>query len=183
MVYQVSDSVTISGREISLESPIDIAYARGLAEIANDRTIRDSIGAHGFPFPYTEEDAVDFIERNRKSGTLPFAVDFLILYQNSAAGVVGLGDINYTDRKAHIGYWVGSKFRGLGIATEATSLVCSYAFTTLKLHRLETKVLEGNVSSMQVLINNGFEVEGTEREAFFADNQFKSFILFAKLNA
>lgn len=181
MVYQIPDAATLRGKRVTLQSPIDISYAAEIAELANDRSIRENIGAHGFPYPYTEEDASDFINRNRSTGTLPFAVDFLILHKGKPAGVIGLGAINFMDNNAHIGYWIGSKYRGLGLATEATGLACGYAFGTLRLHRLQTKVLDGNVPSMRVLQKNGFEVEGTERDSFFIDNEYKSFILFARI--
>lgn len=181
MIFQVPESVTLRGKRVTLQSPIDISYARDIAELANDQSIREKIGAHGFPYPYSEDDAKDFISRNRSTGTLPFAVDFLIMYKELPVGVIGLGDINFIDNNAHIGYWIGTRYRGLGIATEATGLASSYALGTLRLHRLQTKVLEGNMPSMKVLQKNGFEVEGTERDAFFIDNEYKSFILFARI--
>ncbi|HKJ96475.1 MAG TPA: GNAT family N-acetyltransferase [Thermoplasmataceae archaeon] len=177
----VSRLTKLTGVNITLDSPIDIRYAEEIASLANDIEIRDKIGAHSFPHPYGVENAVEFIERNRDTGSVPFAVDFLILYKNRAAGIVGLSDINFLDRKAHIGYWVGRQFRGKGIATEAVGLACNYAFGELKLRRLQTKVLEGNLASMRVLINNGFEVEGIEQDAFFSNDKYTSFILFSRI--
>ncbi len=173
--------VKLTGVNVTLESPIDPIYAEELAGLANDIEIRDNIGAHSFPHPYTLENALEFIDRNREMESIPFAIDFLIFHKNRPAGVIGISDINYLDNKSHIGYWVGKQFRGKGIATEATGLACDYAFGTLKMRRLQTKVLEGNLSSMRVLINNGFEVEGIERDAFYSNERYYSFILFSRI--
>lgn len=181
MVRAITDSVKLTGKLVYLESPIDMIYAELLAEIANDITIRDMIGAHSFPHPYTVENAKDFIDRNRVMDSLPFALDFMIFYKNKPAGVVGLSDINYLDNKAHIGYWVGREFRGKGVASESAALVCNYAFGELKLHRLHTKVIEDNLASMRVLVTNGFEIEGIERDAFYTNNSYKSLILFSRI--
>lgn len=174
--------ITLTGQNIVLKSPIGEHYAEDIASLANDIDIRDNIGAHSFPHPYTVENALEFIDRNREMESVPFAIDFLILYKNRPAGIIGLSDINFLDRKSHIGYWVGKQFRKKGIATMATGLVCDYAFGSLKLRRLHTKVLEGNISSMKVLVNNGFDVEGIERDSFYRNEEYKSFILFSKID-
>ncbi len=172
----------LKGENIVLQAPIDISYAEAIAELANHPSIRETIGAHGFPYPYTIEDATFFIERNRSELSLPFAIDFIIIYKDEPSGVIGLGDINYLDRKAHIGYWIGADYRRKGIATEAAGLVCKYAFEEMKLHRLETKVLSTNRPSARVLEKNGFRLEGTERDAFFMDNRFLSFDIYGRIN-
>lgn len=182
MAAPSNSDVRLTGTRITLASPIDMRHAEEIAALANDIEIRDSIGAHSFPHPYSVDNAREFIDRNREMGNTVFAMDFLILYQNRPAGVIGLSDINYLDRKAHIGYWVGKQFRRKGIATEATGLVVGYAFTALKLRRLQTKVLEDNVASMKVLVNNGFEMEGIERESFFVNNRYASMILFSRID-
>lgn len=181
IVASTTKLTKLTGVNVTLYSPIEARYAGELAELANDIEVKDNIGAHSFPHPYTLEHALDFIDRNREMESVPFAMDFLILYRNRPAGIIGLSDINYLDRKAHIGYWVGKRYRGKGIATEATGLVCDYAFGTLKLRRLHTKVLEGNLASMRVLVNNGFEIEGIERDAFYSNDKYTSFILFSRI--
>lgn len=178
----ISEVVRLTGKTVYLESPIGMDHAKEISELANDITVRDMIGAHNFPHPYTVENAVEFIDRNRMLESAPFAIDFLIFYKNKPAGIVGLSDINYMDNNAHIGYWIGRDFRGRGLATESTGLVCSYAFGELKLRRLHTKVMEENLASMRVLINNGFEIEGIERDSFFNNNRYTSLILFSKLD-
>ena len=66
-----------------------------------------NLGAHTFPSPYRKEDAINFFTMNRKDGKNYFTMDFLIFAGDKLAGVIGLKDINYIDRNAHIGYWIG----------------------------------------------------------------------------
>ncbi|WP_297217353.1 GNAT family N-acetyltransferase [Thermoplasma sp.] len=171
-----------SGRmDLELEEPIDIGYADAIAELANDRTLVRNIGSHSFPYPYTREDAVFFIEAQRSFGKEIFRVDFLIKFKGMPAGVIGLSEINNIDRNAHVGYWLGKKFRGRGIATEALRLTVNYS-KEMKIHRLYSSVVEFNYPSMIVLMRNGFRIEGREEDAIRIGNRYYDFIKFARLN-
>ncbi|KAA8922319.1 GNAT family N-acetyltransferase [Thermoplasma sp.] len=166
---------------LEIEEPIDISYADDIADLANDRELVRSIGSHSFPYPYTREDAIYFIESQRSYGSEVFRVDFLIKFEGRPAGVIGLSEINRTDSNAHVGYWVGKKFRGKGIATEALHLIVKYS-RDMKIHRLYTSVVEFNFPSMIVLMRNGFRIEGRESDAIRIGGRYYDFIKFARLN-
>jgi len=166
---------------LEIEEPIDIGYADDIAELANYRSLVRSIGSHSFPYPYTREDAIFFIESQRSYGNEIFRIDFLIKFDGKPAGVIGLSEMNRTDSNAHVGYWVGKRFRGRGIATEALRLVVNYS-ADIKIHRLYTSVIEFNYPSMVVLMRNGFRIEGREEDAIRIGKRYYDFIKFARLN-
>ncbi|BAB59324.1 acetyltransferase [Thermoplasma volcanium GSS1] len=172
--------VSSSRMDVTLESPIGIEYADDIARLANDRTIKRNIGSHSFPYPYTKEDAIFFIEAERGYGKEAFRIDFLIKYKGGPAGIIGLSEIDRTDKKAHVGYWIGKKFRGKGIATESLRLIVEYAKND-GFHRLYTSVIEGNYPSMIVLMRNGFSIEGVEKDSIRIGNRYYDFINFGKL--
>ncbi len=167
-------------REITIEEPLDISYAGDIARLANDPSIRKTIGGHSFPYPYTKEDAISFIESARSFGKEVFKVDFLIKAGGKPAGIIGLSDIDMYDRKAHVGYWIGKEFRNMGIATEALHLVLEYS-KKFGLRRIYTSVLEYNYPSMVVLLKNRFSIEGVENSSFRFGKRYYSFIKFYRL--
>ena len=65
-------------------------------------------------------------------------------------GMVGLSDLHDVRRSANLGYWVGERHRGRGVATRAASMVAAIAFEHLDLVRLELVMLPHNIASRRV---------------------------------
>ncbi len=170
----MEDKIELSGPRLRLTNDLRLKYALQISRIANDPEIARRIGAHGFPNPYTEEDAKIFLDMNRKYGKTHFAIDFLIFSGELLVGIIGLKDIDYVDFKAHVGYWIGREHWNKGYATEALSLIVEYAKGVLGLKRLYTKVLDFNLPSLRVLMKNGFMVEGFERDTYKLEDGFHS---------
>jgi [ribosomal protein S5]-alanine N-acetyltransferase len=61
---------------------------------------------------------------------------------------------------AFLGYGGVAPFAGQGYMTELLRLVVRYAFTELKLHRLEANIQPGNAASLALAARCGFEREG-----------------------
>ncbi len=80
---------------------------------------------------------------------------------NAIAGMINLSQIfrgNF--QNAYLGYYLGEKFARQGFMTEAIGLILRFAFKRLKLHRIEANVQPHNLSSIAVLLKNGFMKEG-----------------------
>ncbi|GGM69752.1 GNAT family acetyltransferase [Thermogymnomonas acidicola] len=169
---------------VELDSDLGTVDPRELAALANDPEIQRTIGGHSFPYPYTVFHASYFIDRNREINGRPFAIDFAIrdAVSHELVGIIGLSDLDSYDLDAHVGYWIGRKFWGMGYATRALSLVCDFAFRDLGMHRLHTRVLEDNLRSLRVLMKNGFQVEGYMRECFLRDGEFLSMFILGRIN-
>ena len=76
-------------------------------------------------------------------------------------GTISLSQIYYGPFKnAYMGYGLGVEFIGAGYATEAVRLATRYAFTKLKLHRLEANIQSENQASINVARRAGFRKEG-----------------------
>lgn len=63
-------------------------------------------------------------------------------------------------QSAFIGYFLDKRHNGKGYTTEAAKLMVDYAFTELKLHRIEAGVMPHNIGSIRVLGKAGFHKEG-----------------------
>jgi RimJ/RimL family protein N-acetyltransferase len=93
-----------------------------------------------------------------------------IVVDGRAVGGVGLElmtDVNR--RSAEIGYWLGVDYWGRGIATEAVTLVTTWAFGAHGLLRIFAQPFAENRGSRRVLEKAGYALEGTMRRSAVKD--------------
>lgn len=120
------------------------------------------------PYPYTFDNALNFIDSSHKEFRSLKTVNFAILYKKNpeSDGLVGIIGLNIIidDRKANLGYWIGEAFWGNGIASESVKLVINYAFSVLRLEEVYAYVYSQNKPSMRVLEKNGMTKVGEVNE-------------------
>ena len=136
-----------------------------LVRNANDPEVARGL-TDRFPFPYTFQDAHDWISAcmNPSAGHEFLAVEI----EGEAAGGVGFGIIDDVHpRTAMIGYWLGRRFWNRGIMTEAVKLATDHAFTNRGVIRTEAGVYPWNRASMRVLEKAGYTFEGILRSRLF----------------
>jgi RimJ/RimL family protein N-acetyltransferase len=145
---------------------------------ANNREVskymRDS-----FPYPYTKENAVQWIDFVMKNYSSLF---FAIADETELIG--GIGAMPQTDVhrfSAEVGFWLGQSHWNKGIITKALPVFCNYLFTNFDFNRLTANVFEGNEASKKVLKKNGFVLEGTQRKSVFKENIFVDHYIFGLL--
>lgn len=84
-------------------------------------------------------------------------------------------------QSAALGYWLGLPYVQRGHMTRAVRAAVSYAFSDLRLHRVEAACLPVNDASMRVLDHNGFTREGLARRYLKINGVWQDHVLFAKL--
>jgi RimJ/RimL family protein N-acetyltransferase len=92
-------------------------------------------------------------------------------------------DLSYRHRSAEVGYWIRRSEWGRGFGTEALRLVVRFAFSTLRLHRLQATVAAGNARSARVLEKVGFRREGVARHAHRRAGRWRDDWLFGLLRS
>ncbi|WP_046945346.1 GNAT family N-acetyltransferase, partial [Bacillus cereus] len=80
-----------------------------------------------------------------------------------------------------IGYDISKAFWGKGYAPEAISALLEYAFTNLKLNRIEAKVEPENLNSISILKKLKFTLEGTLRKSEKSNGKFIDLSIYSKL--
>jgi len=80
-----------------------------------------------------------------------------------------------------LGYWMGQPFARQGYMTAAVRAIVPFAFTTLRLHRLEAACIPTNTGSIRLLENTGFVREGYAREYLCIDGVWQDHLLYARL--
>jgi RimJ/RimL family protein N-acetyltransferase len=140
-----------------------------LVEHADDRRVWLNLRDR-FPHPYTRRHADEWV---REANLCEPVTHFAIEVADAAVGGIGLqvgGDVYR--RSAEIGYWLGERYWGRGIASEAVPAVTEYGFRELGLCRIWAGIFEWNHASMRVLEKAGYVLEGRLRKAVLKDGRF-----------
>jgi [ribosomal protein S5]-alanine N-acetyltransferase len=88
----------------------------------------------------------------------------LVVCRNGDGAIVGyfgLGQIIYGSfRNAYLGYYALEPFAGQGFMREGLELVLRYAFSDLRLHRVQASIQPENERSIALVRGAGFRPEG-----------------------
>jgi [ribosomal protein S5]-alanine N-acetyltransferase len=85
-------------------------------------------------------------------------------------------------RSAFIGYSMDEQYQGNGYMKEAVSLVVTYAYEELGLHRIEATTLVDNEKSQRVLKACGFNELGICKEYLHINGKWRDHVIFYKNN-
>jgi ribosomal-protein-alanine N-acetyltransferase len=140
-----------------------------LVQYANNKNISDKL-ADAFPFPYTKEFGLNFIQR--VSTESPTRI-FVITLDGKAIGSIGIFPGTDIHRKnADIAYWIAEPFWGRGIANMAIAQIVDYAFTTFDISKIYAKPYGSNPNSHRVLEKAGFRLEATLKCAVYKNEEY-----------
>jgi ribosomal-protein-alanine N-acetyltransferase len=153
-----------------------VSDAESLQRHADNRNVSKQLRDR-FPFPYGIEQArlfIDFIARQATPTVWAIDVD------GEAVGGIGIElDTDVERVSAEIGYWLGERFWGRGIATEALKAVTAEAFTRFDLTRLYAVPFADHTASVRVLEKAGYVREGHLRRSAIKDGKVRDQFLFA----
>ena len=116
------------------------------------------------PYPYTEEDAKEFIENSLKNNLYNLAI--VLKENNKVIGGTQYRNIDLIQGTASGGIWLNEKYHGHGYGSEAWGARIKYAFETLGLRRLENGFFEGNERSWNMQKKFGYQIEGMRRQKY-----------------
>lgn len=120
------------------------------------------------PYPYTKEDAINYIKDSIENDLYNFAI--VLKSNNKVIGSTQISNISYTHKTAGGGIWINEKYHGFGYGTEAWGARIKYAFETLNLRRLENGYFKGNEASYKMQAKFGYKNEGIRRKKFISQS-------------
>ena len=139
-----------------------------LVEHADNRKIWLNL-RDGFPHPYKKSDGREFLRRMRLARP---DTTFAIAVDGHAIGGIGFVLREDVERvSAEIGYWIGEKYWGRGITSEALPAVTRYAIATHGLTRIYAVPFALNSASCRVLEKSGYVLEARLRRSAIKDGQ------------
>ena len=149
----------IRGKKVFLRPPISADYREyvGLMKISVP-FFRDLLPRFG-----GKKDFDDYLQRCEREDFY----GFLICRRADGAIVGNMNLFNLVRRAvqyAIVGYFVGAPHVRQGYATEALQLMLRFAFTKLKLHRVEASIQPRNEASLALVKSAGFTREGCSRK-------------------
>jgi ribosomal-protein-serine acetyltransferase len=110
-------------------------------------------------------------------------VSFVMLYDDSPVGRIGLHHMNLQNKNASVGYWLTKNMEGKGIVIRSCKELLAYGFEVLDLNRIELKAAVENLRSLAVAEKLGFTKEGIAREAELVNNKFLDLTLYSMLSS
>lgn len=118
------------------------------------------------PWPYPENGVRDFLENVIKPNQGKNKWVWGIFLKENPAELIGIIDLWREGKPEHRGFWLGKRFWGQGIMTEAASLVNRYAFTELGFEQLIFSNAKGNIASRKVKEKTGAQLIDVQPAAF-----------------
>ena len=110
---------------------------------------------------YTLDAQAADIEASAADATADQRHAFGIFLDSELVGRIALSQIfRGIFQNAYLGYSIGERWNGQGLATEAVGVAMEFAFGDLELHRVQAAVMPRNAGSIRVLQKNGFREEG-----------------------
>lgn len=143
--------------------------AAELHRLINDWEVCRALAA--VPFPYPRALADEWIGSAEAALAAGDAFHLAITGKEGAQEVIvgGIGlRIERAARTGHLGYWVGRRFWGHGVAAEAAGRLARWALANLDLDTIAASVATDNAASVAVLRRIGLRHVGRGREHFLA---------------
>lgn len=129
----------------------------------------------GVPYPYTKNDAENFIKRAKNQDEkVKISLAIVLKENNKVIGGTEITNINKKDGIAGGGIWLNEKYQKNGYGTEAFSTKIKYCFEVLGLRRIENGYFPNNEKSRKMQEKLGYKEEGIRRKKFLclATNQY-----------
>ncbi|MFB7539947.1 GNAT family N-acetyltransferase [Streptomyces zaomyceticus] len=136
--------------------------------------VRASSELHGpwMQLPTTEQEFQVWMRRFEGGTNRGFLIR--VRETGEAAGMVNINSIiRGRFQGASLGYAAFAPSAGRGYMTEGLTATLRYAFTELRLHRLEANIQPGNKASLAVVQRLGFRYEGISPAYLYIDGDWR----------
>ena len=127
--------------------------------------------------------AEEYLRSVMESNGLGELMEWHIFSGPALCGSIRINHIEADNRKASIGYYLGAKHQGVGIATSSVRAVLEFAFERLGLNRIELRCASENLPSQRLAERLGFSWEGLLRQAELIDGVFLDHFIYSLLRA
>ena len=106
---------------------------------------------------------------------------FVMVYQETIAGLISFKSIDNYNKKLEIGYWLSEKLQGKGIVQRSCKTLISYAFEQMGMNRIQIKVGVGNYKSSNIPKKLNFTLEGIQREGELLNGKYHDLEVYSLL--
>jgi len=156
-------------------------HSEGLLHAVNENRLHLSRFLPWVPAMQTVQDFNNYIANCQALYGHQKEASFVIFFNNTVVGRIGLHYIDMANKTAAIGYWLSKSAEGKGIITQCCKAIINYGFTQLNLHRIEIKAANQNLRSLAIPQKLGFVKEGILRQSEWVNGQPLDIVLYAML--
>ena len=151
-------------------------------ELAGDWEVASTTAS--IPHPYPPGEALRWIGTHARGVAEKRLLNLAITLAGDGelVGAVGL-QIEPSQRRAELGYWIGRPYWGRGYATGAAEALLGYAFEHLDLYRIHAHHMARNPASGRVLEKIGMRHEGCLRQHFRRWERYEDLVLYGALRS
>ena len=121
------------------------------------------------PIFYTTEQIEEFLNSDQDI-FLNRQIRFMIDSSGSTVGCVDLFEYDMVNSRAGVGIFIDEKFRNMGIATKALSLLKSICIKDYFISNLHANILHTNKASIQLFKRAGFNKNGVKENWIRTEN-------------
>lgn len=147
-----------------------LSDAEKLKDLLNDNEVLKYLT--GIPFPYTLAKSKKDIKQSQKEWKTGKSYHFTILADNEIVGNIILHNPNKDKGRYDLGFFIGRKFWGKGIVTEAIKQTIKFGFNKLNLYRIQGDNDSDNPASGKVMKKAGMKLEGIQKKIQKKGNKF-----------
>jgi ribosomal-protein-serine acetyltransferase len=123
----------------------------------------------------------EFIQRTKTQLDSGRGTQYVMSLSGIFVGCIGYHDIDWSNSKTSLGYWISRTHQGKGLARAACKRLVDYALVELELNRLEIRCGVGNHRSAAIPLALGFHEEGIARQAELLASGFNDLRVFSML--
>ena len=126
---------------------------------------------------YTLEDTKNFFKNVILNSQNSHGYIIVDKSREISIGIISLVNIDFKNRNCEMIIDIGNKdYWGGGYGKSSTSLILSYAFNELNMHKVYLKVFSFNDKDINLYKKLGFKEEGRNREAIYRNGLYQDII-------
>lgn len=173
----MANAAYVPGEHLDLR-PLEPEDAPLLKQYLNDPAIARTLSMWR---PMTLAGETEFIQNAAASPT-QVVLGIMLRTDGRLIGVAGLHAIDWRDRNAIFGIFIGDESRwGKGYGSEATRLMASLAFERMGLNRLWLQVYADNAAGIRAYEKCGYQREGVLRRHVFRAGRWQDSVIMGLL--
>ncbi|WP_349305900.1 GNAT family N-acetyltransferase [Clostridium swellfunianum] len=161
---------------------LEIKDAEKVHKYASDKDVKRFIGWRLMAALEETREHIEKMIKNENEGTSIYA-SVVLKGTEEVIGTAMLFKFDKEASKAEVGYVFDKDCWGKGYGTETVALMSSFAFETLKLHKLYGNVVDTNLGSARVLEKNGFVLEGRFKDHYFIEGKYYDGLYFGRIES
>lgn len=124
-------------------------------------------------FPYTKEKMDAYYDYLQKTQSTNIVLAIIDKNNLTHIGNISLQNIDWINRSAEYAILLGNKsYWGIGVASEASILICDYGFTRLNLHRIYCGTSSKNIGMQKLANKMHMSQEGIRKQAIFKNGEY-----------